>query len=180
MSRVRLVAGAWLGWLYNDGFSHLPSRRLRSSFLRFWLGHLGSGSSVQMHCRFLHAPGVVLGDRCVINHGCLLDGRRHPIRVGRDVSIGPEAAILTLGHDPRSPHFADRGGPVAIGDHVWIGFRAIVLPGITIGEGAVVAAGAVVSRDVPPFTLVAGNPARPIGERPRSMNYELVYQPFLI
>jgi acetyltransferase-like isoleucine patch superfamily enzyme len=180
MNRAMLLAGAGLGWLYNDALSHLPIRRLRSIFLRFWLGSFGSGSGVQLHCRFLHGPGVALGERCVINHGCLLDGRRHPIRVGQDVSIGPEAAILTLGHDPRSPHFTDRGGPVTIGDHVWIGFRAIVLPGVTLGEGAVVGAGAVVSRDVPPFTIVAGNPARPIGERPQPMSYQLAYHPFLI
>jgi maltose O-acetyltransferase len=180
MSRLRLLASGWLGWLYNDGFSHLPSRRLRRTYLRFWLGSLGAGSGIQMHCRFLHGPGVHLGQRCVINHGCLLDGRRHPIRIGRDVSIGPEAAILTLGHDPRSPHFADRGGPVAIGDNVWIGFRAIVLPGLTIGDGAVVGSGAVVSKDVAPFTIVAGNPARPIGERPQPMAYNLSYQPFLL
>jgi maltose O-acetyltransferase len=180
MSRTRLLAGAWCSWLYNDGLSHLPSRRVRTMVLRWWLGCLGVGSGVQMHCRFLHGPGVHLGERCVINHGCLLDGRRYPIRVGSDVSIGPEAAILTLGHDPRSPDFADRGGPVTIGDHVWIGFRAIVLPGVTIGEGGVVAAGAVVSRDVPPFTIVAGNPARPIGSRSHPLSYALSYRPLLL
>lgn len=180
MSRARLLAGAWCSWLYNDGLSHLPSRRLRSLALRWWLGSLGAGSGVQMHCRFLHGPGVHLGERCVINHGCLLDGRRFPIRIGSDGSIGPEAAILTLGHDPRSPDFADRGGPVTIGAHVWIGFRAIVLPGVTIGDGAVVAAGAVVSRDVAPFTIVAGNPACPIGNRPQPMQYRLGYRPFLL
>lgn len=134
---------------------------------------------MQMHCRFLHGPGVAMGDRCVINHGCLLDGRRHPIRVGRDVSIGPEDAILTLVHDPRSPHFADRGGPVTIGGHVWIGSRAIVLPGITIGERAVVGDGAVVSSDVPPFTTVA-NPASPIGTRPQPLQYRLHHLPVLL
>lgn len=180
MSRARLLAGAWCSWLYNDVVSHLPSRRARRWFLWCWLARLGDGSGVQMHCRFLHGPGVQLGERCVINHGCLLDGRRFPIGVGSDVSIGPEAAILTLGHDPCSADFADRGGPVTIGDYVWIGFRAIVLPGVTIGEGAVVAAGAVVSRDVPPFTIVAGNPARPIGSRPQPMLYKVRYRPFLL
>jgi maltose O-acetyltransferase len=133
-----------------------------------------------MHCRFLHAPGVCIGERSVINFGCLLDGRRYPITIGSDVSIGPEAAILTLGHDPRSAQFADRGGPVLIGDRAWIGYRAIVLPGITIGEGAVVGAGSVVSRDVPPYAIVAGNPARVIGERPRVLHYTLNYHPFLV
>jgi acetyltransferase-like isoleucine patch superfamily enzyme len=180
MSRARLLAGAWIGWLYNDLIGHLPSRRLRRQVLRPWLQAMGRGSSVQLHCRFLHGPGVALGERCVINHGSLLDGRRFPICIGADVSIGPEAALLTLGHDPRSPEFADRGGPVSIGDHVWIGFRAIVLPGVSIGEGAVVGAGAVVSRDVAPFTIVAGNPARPIGTRPSKLSYSLFYKPFLI
>lgn len=103
-----------------------------------------------------------------------------PHSISADVSIGPEAALLTLGHDPRSPTFADRGGPVSVGDRAWIGFRAIVLPGITIGEGAVVGAGAVVSRDVPPFVIVAGNPARQISRRCETLTYALNYQPFLL
>lgn len=179
MSRARLIAGAWISWLYNDLISHLPSRRLRLMVLRLWLNSLGQGCGVQLHCRFLHGPGVQLGDRCVINHGCLFDGRNFTIQVGTDVSIGPEAAILSLGHDPRSADFADRGGPVCIGNHVWIGYRAVVLPGVNIGEGAVVGAGAVVSRDVAPYTIVVGNPARSIGERPKHLRYQLHYQPFL-
>lgn len=180
MKRCRLITAAWIAWLYNDLISHVPSRRLRLLLLRFWLQALGHGCGVQLHCRFLHGPGVGLGERCVINQGCLLDGRRFAIRVGNDVSIGPEAAILTLGHDPRSPDFADRGGPVFIGNHVWIGYRAIVLPGVTIGEGAVVGAGSVVTRDVPAFAIVAGNPARLIGKRPDSLDYQLAYRPLLL
>ncbi|MEX1122704.1 MAG: DapH/DapD/GlmU-related protein [Balneolales bacterium] len=180
MSLARLIAAAWIGWLYNDLISHLPSRRLRWLVLRPWLSSVGQGAGVQMHCRILRGPGITLGDRSVINQGCLLDGRRHPIHIGRDVSIGPEAAILTLGHDPQSAEFADRGGPVVVGDRAWIGYRAIVLPGITIGEGAVVGAGAVVSRDVAPFTIVAGNPASPIGKRSSVLTYELKYRPFLL
>jgi acetyltransferase-like isoleucine patch superfamily enzyme len=122
---------------------------------------------------------VHLGERTVINFGCLLDGRKFAITTGSDVSIGPEATILTLGHDPRSPEFADKGGDVVIGDRVWIGYRAIILPGITIGEGAVVGAGSVVTRDVPPFAIVAGNPARIIGERNRDLTYRLSFDPWL-
>jgi maltose O-acetyltransferase len=133
-----------------------------------------------MHCRFLHGPAVSVGSRSVINHGTLLDGRRYAIRIGSDVSIGPEAAILTLGHDPRSPVFSDRGGMVTIGDNAWIGFRAVVLPGVSIGEGAVVGAGSVVTRDVPSFSIVAGSPAQSIGERPRPLSYKLSYAPFLL
>jgi maltose O-acetyltransferase len=120
-----------------------------------------------------------LGDRNVINFDCLFDGRRHAIRVGNDVSIGPEASILTLGHDPQAPDFADKGGDVIIGDRAWICYRAIILPGVSIGEGAVVGAGAVVSRDVEPYTIVAGSPARAVGQRTRQINYHCSFAPWL-
>jgi len=130
-----------------------------------------------MGCRFLNGRKVYLGERNVINFGCLLDGRKYKIQTGSDVSIGPEASILTLGHDPQSAEFADRGGNVLIGNRVWIGYRAMILPGVTIGEGAVVGAGAVVTKDVEPFSIVAGNPARRIGERNQDLNYRLKYDP---
>jgi len=130
-----------------------------------------------MGCRFLNGRKVHLGERNVINFGCLLDGRKFPIRTGHDVSIGPEASILTLGHDPQSSDFADRGGEVIIGNRVWIGYRAIILPGVTIGEGAVIGAGAVVTKSVEPFAIVAGNPARKIGERTQKLTYQLEYNP---
>ena len=177
---ARLLAGTLSAYLYNALIGRIPSRTLRGLFLSMWLGAFGKGSGVQIGCRFLNARKIHLGERTVLNFGCLLDGRRFSIITGTDVSIGPEATILTLGHDPRSPEFADRGGDVVIGDHVWIGYRAIVLPGVSIGTGAVVGAGSVVTRDVPPFTIVAGNPARVIGERSRDLGYTLHHHPFLL
>ena len=132
-----------------------------------------------MGCRFLNGRKVYLGDRNVINFGCLLDGRHYTIKTGNDVSIGPEATILTLGHDPQSPTFADRGGDVIIGDRAWIAYRAIILPGIKIGEGAIVGAGSVVTKNVEPYTIVAGNPAKVIGRRNPDLTYHLNYRPFL-
>ena len=67
--------------------------------------------------------------------------------------------------------------PIVIGDRVWIGMNATVLGGVTIGEGAVVAAGSVVTKDVPPFTVVGGVPARPIKDRERELTYRLAYRP---
>jgi maltose O-acetyltransferase len=133
-----------------------------------------------MGCHFLNGRKVFLGDRNVINFDCLFDGRRHAIRVGNDVSIGPEASILTLGHDPQSPDFADKGGDVVIGDRAWICYRATILPGVSIGEGAVVGAGAVVSRDVEPYTIVAGSPARIVGQRNRALDYRCNFSPWLV
>ena len=100
-----------------------------------------------------------------------LDGRRG-LRFGANVNLGGEVAIFTLQHDVRSESFAAIGGPVTVGDRAWISFRATILPGITIGEGAVVAAGAVVTKDVPPYTMVAGVPAKVIAERPRNLTYD--------
>ena len=175
-----MFAGGVAAFLYNSGFGGFPSRTLRDFYLRFWLGRLGRGTGVQMGCRFLNGRKVFLGEGNVINFGCLFDGRKFAIRTGSNVSIGPEATVLTLGHDPRSPVFADRGGEVVIADRVWIGFRAIVLPGVTIGEGAVVGAGAVVTRDVSPFAIVAGNPAKVVGERTKELTYACNYRPWLV
>jgi len=177
---IRVFIGTLLSFFYNALVGRFPSRSLRRLYLRFYLMRFGSGTGVQLGCRFLNGRKVALGDRNVINFGCLFDGRVYPITVGSNVSIGPEASILTLGHDPQSPDFADRGGPVTIGNRVWIGYRAVVMPGVNIGEGAVVAACAVVTRDVPPFTIVGGNPAREIGTRTRDLRYALDFRPWLL
>jgi maltose O-acetyltransferase len=176
---LRVVAGGLIAFAWNKGLAHLPSRRLRRLFLRGWLGGLEQGASVQLGCRFLNGRKVFLGQGTVINWGTLLDGRRYAVRVGSNVSIGPEASVLTLGHDPQSADFADRGGDVVIGDRAWIAYRAVILPGVTIGEGAVVGAGAVVTRDVAPYAIVAGNPARVVGQRNRELTYQLDYDPWL-
>jgi len=177
---LRLLAGTIIAFGYNAAVAHVPSRRIRHACLRLWLGRFGKGTGVQRGCRFLNGRKVELGDRNVINFSCLFDGRIYRISTGSDVSIGPEASILTLGHDPQSPHFELRGGDVRIGDHVWIGYRAIIMPGVTLGEGAVVAAGAVVTRDVAPYTIVAGVPACLVSERTRDLNYKLNFRPWLI
>jgi maltose O-acetyltransferase len=176
----RLLAGSVLSYGYNHLIGNCPSRKIRMTYLKAYLAEVGAGTSVQMGCRFLNGRKVHLGDRNVINFGCLFDGRHYQIRTGRDVSIGPEASILTLGHDPQSSEFSDKGGDVIIGDRVWIAYRAIILPGVTIGEGAVVGAGSVVTKDVEPYSIVAGNPARVVNKRSPNLHYTLNYQPWLL
>lgn len=176
----RVLAGSVLSYAYNSLLTHIPARWLRRAYLGMYLGSLGPGTSVQLGTRFLNGRKVHLGRRNVVNFDCLLDGRVYEIRTGSDVSIGPEAAILTLGHDPQAEDFRNRGGPVVIGERVWIGYRAIVMPGVAIGDGAVIGAGTVVTRNVEPYAIMAGVPARKVGERTRSLNYELDYDPFLL
>ncbi len=177
---LRLFSGSVLAYSYNHLIGHLPSRQIRITYLKAYLAEIGKDTSVQMGCRFLNGRKVHLGNRNVINFGCLFDGRHYHIRTGADVSIGPEATLLTLGHDPQSLEFSDKGGDIIIDDRVWIAYRAIILPGITIGKGAVVGAGSVVTKDVEAYTIVAGNPARFIKKRSRDLNYTLNYKAWLL
>jgi acetyltransferase-like isoleucine patch superfamily enzyme len=89
-----------------------------------------------------------------------------PVEIGRNVVINDGVVILTGTHDLACVKFGQINRPVRIGDYAWICTQAVLLPGVTIGEGAVVAAGAVVVKDVPPFAVVGGNPAKEIKQRP--------------
>ena len=103
----------------------------------------------------------------------LLDARCG-LTIHRNAVIAYDAIIWTLNHDYNDVHFCSKGAPVEIGAYAWICSRSIVLPGIKIGEGAVVASGAIVTRDVEPWTVVAGRPAKPIGKR-ENKNYQYGY-----
>ena len=122
--------------------------------------------SLERGVRVTEKGGVTVGENTNINTGVVLDGRGG-LRIGSRVNISPEALILTAEHDSRSPDFAGVRSPVVIGDRVWIAARAMVLPGSRVGEGAVVGAGAVVRGEVEPWSIVAGNPARKVGDRPQ-------------
>lgn len=166
-------------WIYYQGFALfaitcvgiIPSHHVRRFMYRHVFGvRLGSGSIIHWHTRFFEPSGVKIGQHCNIGTDAFLDGRRG-ISIGDNVATGAEIMIYTLQHDMDSSTFEVSGGPVIIEDYVYIGARAIILPGIRIGRGAVVAAGAVVSRDVPAYAIVAGVPARFVRERRRDLNY---------
>lgn len=140
--------------------------------------NIGAHSSLHRHCRMYRPQGICIGKHTVVNRNVILDGRMGLI-IGNNVSISEGVAVFSLEHDPNSPTFANRGGCVFIADRVFVGSRAIILPGVKIGEGAVVAAGAVVTHDVAPFTIVGGVPAKPIGQRTQNLTYTLNYRKFL-
>ncbi|HOU11921.1 MAG TPA: acyltransferase [Anaerolineae bacterium] len=176
----------WLYWLWYDACDFLVEQTGHLWFhnLRLWIYRhifnirIGTHTSLHRRCRFYRPVGVVIGEHTVINRQVLLDGRSG-LTIGNNVSISEGAVILTLEHDPNSPTFENRGAPVTIHDRAFIGAQAMILPGVTIGEGAVIAARAVVTHDVAPYTIVAGVPARPIGERSRDLTYTLDYRKFL-
>ncbi len=117
-----------------------------------------------------------IGAGSIVGGHCLLDARGG-LTIGRAVNITGTARFMSAKHDVRDPDFTAVFEPIVVEDRVWIALGAAVLGGVTIGEGAVVAAGAVVTKDVAPYTIVGGTPAVPIGERPRTLRYELTYRP---
>lgn len=162
-------------YLTNHLVAHVPSFALRHLWYRRVLGiRLGEHAGVHMGAyvwfwspREIRRFGVTIGRNSLIGRNCTLDARS-PLTIGDNVSLSPEVMILAGTHDVNDPKFApSEVGPwaVSIEDHVWIGSRAMILPGVTVGRGAVVAAGSVVTKDVAPLSIVAGVPAKPIGMR---------------
>jgi maltose O-acetyltransferase len=138
----------------------------RQAILGQLLGHIGQDCTIEppFHCSY--GRNIHIGDRVFLNVLCtILDCNE--VRIGNYVMIGPGVQIYTAAHDLRA-EARNQGWevakPIVIEDSVWLGGSAILLPGVRIGRNAVVGAGAVVSRDVPANTVVAGNPARVIRE----------------
>lgn len=135
------------------------------------------GAEIRKHANLHIGSGSIIGDRAVLD-------ARNGIVIGRNVNLSSGVQIWTEQHSHADPYFrcvSDEGFGVTIADRAWIGPRVIILHGVTVGEGAVVAAGAVVTKDVPPFAIVAGIPAKQIGERNHDLKYEFTgaHAPFL-
>jgi len=172
--KFRRFLGGLVFYFANNFIANFPSFHIRHWFYRHILHYaLGKDSSIHMGV-FVTGRKIKIGDNVVINRRSYLDGRIG-ITIHNNVSISPEVFIVSMEHDPNDPMFSTRGGEVVIESHVWIGARAMLLPGIHIGEGAVIGAGAVVTKDVEPYQIVAGVPARVIGERSRPINYLCKY-----
>jgi len=166
----------WLSearWLLTLWVGRVPVRRLRTALLRGLGLDADPSATVYGWLEVRNPKRVHIGARSVIGRHAILDGRAADIWIGSDVTLSDDVAIWTAQHDPRSPTFAVDVAPVTIGDHAWLSMRCTVLPGVSVGEGAVVAAHAVVTRDVAPWTIVGGVPARLIAERPPGMTYRL-------
>jgi acetyltransferase-like isoleucine patch superfamily enzyme len=158
-------------YICNIVVANLPSARLRHLFYRRVMQvEMGPGSFIHsglwLDCR----RHLVIGENSVINQRCRLDARG-VLTIGANVSVSPEVHLITADHDIAADDLGGRTRPVTIGDFVFIGSRATILPGVEIGEGAVVAACAVVTKSVGPREVVAGIPARKIGVRTSEFKY---------
>ena len=169
----KLFRGGWQRYmLFQVGL--VPSHHIR----RFVYRALGAeiGKNVVFHFRTevrgLHR--LKIGDGTIIGDNALLAAQRG-LTIGKNVNLSSNVSIYSGAHDHRDPYFRSTPAttrPITIGDRVWIGSNAIILTGVTIGEGAVICAGAVVTKDVEPYTVVAGIPAKKVNERPHDLKYE--------
>ena len=163
-------------FICNRFVARVPSHTVRIAFYRHVMHfEIGERSCVFSGARFDSQGNFRLGKNSTINESCRLDNRGG-LTIGENVSISSETCILTADHDPHDANFGGRNRPVVIEDYVFIGTRALILPGLTISRGAVVGAGAVVTKNVAPLAIVAGSPARVIGQRDPALDYKVDYR----
>ena len=143
--------------------SRVRTRALRMAGFRLGDGTLIFGMPTLTGMGNIH-DRLLMGRECLVSWGCYFD-LEAPVTVGDRVGFSPQVSVITSAHNIGSGHNrvgAMQPQPVVIEDAVWLGVRCTILPGVTIHQGAVVAAGAVVSKDVPKDTIVGGVPARVI------------------
>lgn len=152
---------------------YVPFHHLRRAFYRAGGVKIGKGSSIHMAARFYDPHNISIAEDTIIGEGAVLDGRDKLV-IGSHVALATGVMIFNSQHEINDEYFSPSNAPVVIEDYVFIGPRAIIQPGVKIGEGAIVAAGAVVSKDVPPYAIVGGVPAKIIGERKlKNLHYKL-------
>jgi maltose O-acetyltransferase len=161
---MRYFAYHLLLYIANYWIASIPSHHFRLMFYRHLMGFgIADDASILMGAQFDAKGNFSLGRASTINRNCRLD-TRGGISIGDNVIVADDVSILTADHDIRNG-WGGRQRPVSIADFVFLGTGCMILPGVNIGRGAVVGAGAIVTKDVPEWTIVAGNPARPIGTR---------------
>lgn len=162
-----------LFYLFLGFIMWIPFYAIRTAVLKMVLNHIGNGCAIKRNVDIRTPPNITIGKHSTVNKRVLLEGRGGKLVIGDNVDIAQDVQIWTLQHDYNSPDYKAVGDNVIIGDYAWIGTRSIILPGVTIGKGAVVAAGAIVTHDIPSYTIVGGIPAKKIGNRSSDLQYRL-------
>jgi maltose O-acetyltransferase len=176
LTKIKRCIQAFVYYIYNHLVTNVPIYSVRHFYLRRLLRiKIGSNSAIHMGC-FFTGNKIVIGNNTVVNRNCYLDGR-FSLEIGDNVSVSPETFILSLTHDLENNQFEAVGKKTVIMDYVWIGVRAIVLPGVRLGKGSVVGAGSVVTKSCKDYEIIGGMPARKIGTRKVQPEYTLRYFP---
>ena len=171
---VNFIGYAYLA-LWNRLFTYIPSYYFRWFIAKYCYGLKIGCSNIHSGVRFLSPWNIEVGDNVNIQLDCFLDGRGG-IKIGDNVDITIGVKIFTQQHDIQSPDYATVTRAVSIGDNAIIGSYALILPGVDIGEGAVLAAGSVASKSIPQYEMHAGNPAIFKRWRATNINYKLNYR----
>jgi len=173
---VKAVFNFYRNYIPNHFINKIPFYSIRHFIYRKVYGlKMGKGSSIHLHC-FINRFNLKIGENTAINRKCYLDSRGG-LEIGNSVCISPEVQIITAQHKVNDPNFTFITKPVYINDYVWVGTRAIILPGVTLGKGCVVAAGAVVTKSFPDFSVVGGVPAKLISKRTDGLDYSCKWMP---
>lgn len=169
----KLFRGGWARFMLHE-VAYIPSHHLRRFIYKALGMQMGKNNVFHYGAEIRNITEIRMGGGNQFGDNVILDGRRG-IEIGNNVNVSSNVSIWTLQHDHRDPNFDCRseGGKVVVEDRVWLGCNVIVLPGVIIGEGAVCCAGCVVTKNVDPFSVVAGIPAKKVNERPRNMVYKL-------
>lgn len=162
----------------NAVINKLPSRHIRKWFYQLLGAKIGRKTIICRRADVLFPKGLVLADNVAIGWFVNLDARGG-IYVDHDTNISSYTKFITGSHNVDDSQFSALFRPIKIGHHCWIATGAIVLSGVTIGDGAVVAAGAVVTKDVPPYEVWGGVPARFIKKRSMDLDYKIAGAPIL-
>ena len=178
----KILGGPYYMWekLFRDGWgrymifqvSYIPSCHLRKFIYKALGANVGKRVVFHFKTEIRDPYKLVIGSGSIIGDNAILDAR-NMLYIGENVNLSSNVSIYTEQHDHRDPYFGYPQGnkSVHIGDRVWIGSCVTILPGVNIGEGAVCCAGCVVTKDVEPFSVVAGVPAKKVNERPRDLKY---------
>ena len=156
--------------LRNIIINKIPSRHFRKAFDVMLGARIGKHSFLFRRTEVLFPKGLYVGGDSTIGWFTLLDARGG-IYIGNKVTVSSYVKLITGTHNTKSSKFEAHFYPIVIEDYAWICTGATICTNVHIGEGAVVATGAVVTKDVPPYTIVGGVPAKVIGERSRDLDY---------
>ncbi|MBI1318113.1 MAG: acyltransferase [Candidatus Hydrogenedens sp.] len=163
----------WYIAALNYGFTYLPYNFMRVAVLKYlYFVKIGPGTTMGIGVKYKKPMGMTIGRNTNINPGVRLDNRGG-FTVGDNVDIGEGVVFYCGSHDINDPYYRTKVDPTVIHDRVCIFAGSMIVRGITIGEGAVVAAMSMVRKDIEPYAIVGGNPAKVIGERSHDLRYEL-------
>lgn len=172
--RMKAIIKAFLFYIFNNCLTYFPNYALRKFYLKKIMKiKIGNQTFIHMGCFF--SSNVKIGNNSVIGRQCQLIG---DITIKDNVSITAQTYIFSVTHFKDSPAFQGQHKSVLIEDYAWVGARAVILPGVRIGKGAILGANSTATKSIPNYAVWAGSPAREVSKRSDKLEYNLIYFPY--